>query len=159
MQAKRVALRFLLFAFLGLLMEVFFTGLSANDWNMRGHSSPWMMLDYGLLGVVLMPIARPLQRRKIPLVFRAGVYMVGIFVVEYISGRLFTACGLRIWNYSKLPYNLHGQITLTFVPYWYGVGLGVEWLYAKVDAVALLLLHRLDATDIDAMALRKAEVE
>lgn len=140
---KRALVRFLLFAGIGLLLEVFFTAsmqLSRGNWNMHGRTSPWMMLDYGLLGVALMPIARPLIRHGIPLPVRAAVYAVGIYTVEYVSGVLFTACGLRIWDYSHLPLSLHGQITLLYAPLWYGLGLVVEWLHARVDACAGMLL-------------------
>ena len=55
LQTKRALGRFILFALLGLLAEVFFTAagtLIRGDWNMHGLSSPWMMFDYGLLGLV-----------------------------------------------------------------------------------------------------------
>ena len=152
LQTKRVVTRFLIFGFLGMLMEVCFGALAAlknGNWNMHGHSSPWMMIDYGLIGVILMPMARPLIRKKIPLVFRAVVYMLAIFLVEFVSGWIFDLCGLEIWDYSSLPYNLYGYITLVFVPYWYGLGLVVEYLYRKVDTVALVLLLGLRAEDIE----------
>lgn len=151
MQTRRALIRFFLFALLGLLMEVFFTatgsGLGGN-WNITGKTSPWMMIDYGLLGVLLEPIGGPLIRRGVPLFLRAAVYMLLIFVVEYISGIIFTACGLSIWNYSHLPYNLHGQITLLYAPFWYGLGFAVETLYRKIDAIAVLLLRGLSADDL-----------
>lgn len=148
----RALVRFLLFAWLGLLIEVHFTALGSltgGDWNLRGHTSPWMMLDYGLLGILLMPIARPLIARGVPLVLRAMVYMLGIFAVEYVSGMIFTACGLRIWNYSHLPYNLHGQITLLYAPLWWGLGLAVEAIYRRIDAFAVVLLRGLSAETLE----------
>lgn len=152
MNIKRAAVRFLLFALLGLLMEVFFTAtgsLVSGNWNLTGKTSPWMMLDYGLLGVLVEPISGPLIRRGVPLVLRAAVYMLGIFIIEYFSGLLFVAMGLRIWDYSHLAYNLHGQITLLYAPFWYGLGLGVEFLYRRVDAIAVLLIRGLSAEQIE----------
>lgn len=151
MQTRRILLRFFIFAGIGLVMEVFFTaigGLVHGDWNMRGHTSPWMMLDYGLLGIVTMWMARPMIARGIPLPFRAIVYMLGIFFVEYVSGMLFThLLGLRIWDYSQMPYNLHGQITAVYIPFWYALGLGIEFLYRRVDACALMLARGLPAEE------------
>lgn len=151
MDTKRLVVRFFLFALLGLLMEVFFTatfaGIGGNI-NLRGHTSPWMMIDYGLLGVVLLPIKGALVSWGFPLAARAFVYMVGIFVVEYVSGLVFVAFGLKIWDYSHLPYNLHGQITLLYAPFWYALGLGVELLHRKIDAIAVLLLRGLEADDL-----------
>lgn len=153
---NRAAIRFLLFALIGLLMEVFFTAISRlvdGDLNMHGRTSPWMMIDYGLLGIALMPIARPMIRRGVPLPLRAVVYMLGIFLVEYVSGIIFVAFGLRIWDYSHLPYNLHGQITLLYTPFWFLLGLVIEGLYRKVDAIAATLHGGLSAEQIDACAV------
>lgn len=142
MNGKRVFIRCLLFAFIGLLIEVFFTAgskLLAGNWVMSGNTSPWMMPVYGLLGVLIMPIRTVLVRRGIPLPLRAVVYMIGIFVIEYVSGTIFRAFGLVIWDYSHYAYNLHGQITLMYAPFWFTLGLAIEPLYRRVDAVAELL--------------------
>ena len=155
MQARRVLMRFLLFALLGLVMEVFFTALGqlrSGHWDMHGHSSPWMMIDYGLLGIVTMWLARPMLRAGVPLVGRAVVYMLGIFLVEYTSGMIFThVLGLDIWSYYTMPYNLHGQIALSFVIPWYLLGLVVEYLYRKIDAFAVVLVRGLTAEQLDAL--------
>ena len=152
MQIKRAFTRFILFALLGLLMEVFFGAAHSyaeGNWNLTGKTSPWMMLDYGLLGLLLAPISTPLIRLGVPLVLRAAAYMVLIFVVEYFSGLLFVAMGLRIWDYSHLPYNLHGQITLTYAPYWYALGFACEFLYKRIDAIAVLLIRGLTAEQVE----------
>jgi hypothetical protein len=148
---KRALLRVLLFALLGLVFEVFFTDLGAllhGKIGRYGNTSLLMMVDYGILGLVLGPIAEALKRWRLPLALRAVVYMVGIFFVEYTSGRLFTACGWNIWDYSGLKWNLHGQITLLYAPVWYGLGLGVESLYLRVDACAAVLLRGLTAEQV-----------
>lgn len=152
MSWKRPALRFLIFALIGLLIEVFFTAtfqLLGGNYNMHGRTSPWMMIDYGLLGVVLMPMARPMIRNSVPLFVRAAVYMVGIFVIEYITGTIFVAFGLEIWNYDDLPLNLHGQITLMYAPFWYALGFVVEALHRRVDTVAVVLLRGITAEQVE----------
>ncbi len=152
--AKRILYRFVLFGLLGLVFEVFFGAvwhLKNGNWNMHGSSSPWMIFDYGLLGIVLMPIAKPLIQRNIPLPLRAVVYMLGIFLVEFISGWLFDLCGLQIWSYKSLPYNLCGYIALMYVPIWYGVGLAAEFLYRKIDRITLVLAAGLDTQKIESL--------
>ncbi len=147
MLSRKAWVRFLIFALLGLVMEVLFTGISSlishGNISMRGHSSPWMMLDYGLLGIVTPWLRNPLKAKKVPLPLRAVVYMIGIFFVEYVSGILFhKVLGLRIWDYSNLPFNLHGQITLLYIPFWYALGLGLEKLYEWVDKTAWVILTK-----------------
>jgi hypothetical protein len=150
----RALLRVFLFALLGLVFEVCFTDLGAmlrGNIGRNGNTSLMMMLDYGVLGLAVGPIAEALKRRRVPLALRAVVYMLGIFSVEYTSGRLFTACGWNIWNYSGLKWNLHGQITLLYAPIWYCLGLGVEFLYQCVDACAVVLQLGLTAGQVVAM--------
>lgn len=154
MKAKRVIWRFVIFALMGMLAEVFFGASGAvarGNWNMHGHSSPWMMFDYGLLGIALMPVARPLIRLGIPLALRAAVYMAAIFFVEFVTGWLFDLCGLTIWDYTHMPYNLCGYITLLYAPIWYALGLVAEFLYRKVDALAMTLSLGLSAERLEAM--------
>ncbi len=147
MKYRRAFVRFIMFAVLGLTMEVMFTGISGlisyRNISMNGHSSPWMMIDYGLLGIITPWLRNPLKAKKIPLPFRAVVYMIGIFIVEYVSGIIFhKVLGLRIWDYSNLRWNLHGQITLMYIPAWYSLSLGVEKLYEWVDKSAWAILTK-----------------
>lgn len=155
MQVKRALIRFLIFGFGGMLGEVLYGAalqLWRGNWNLHGSSSPWMMLDYGLLGLILMPVAMPLIKRGIPLPVRAFLYMLLIYLVEYVSGIIFTwGFGLRVWSYEGIPYNLHGQIMLYSAPIWYVLGLCAEYLYRKVDAVAVLLLHGISAERLEAL--------
>lgn len=156
MRIKRAVTRFMLFAFGGMLGEVFY-GAALELWsgnlNMHGKSSPWMMIDYGLLGVILMPIAAPMIRKGLPLWARAFVYMLLIYTVEYVSGVIFTwGLGLKIWDYTGIPYNLHGQIMLYTAPIWYALGFAAEFLFRKADAFAVVLLRDVSAQQIDELA-------
>lgn len=160
-QNRRVLWRFVIFGMMGLLCEVFQGSVWAarhGNWNLRGGTSPWMIFDYGLLGIALMPMARPLIRRRVPLPARALVYMVCIFAVEFVSGWLFDICGLEIWNYKNFKYNLRGYITPQFIPGWYFMGLVAEYLYRRVDAASLVLAARLKADRVESM-MAEAETE
>ncbi len=150
--ARRIVWRVLLFALLGLLLEVFFTAawsLSQGDWTLRGRTSPWMMLDYGILGLVVGPVSRLLVRLRLPLVARAAVYMLGIFAVELASGWLFDLAGLRIWDYRQMPLNLGGYITLAYAPAWFALGLVLERLHDRIDALSITLASGVRAASAD----------
>lgn len=134
--------RFMLFACIGLLMEVTLgaaVGLVHGDYNLRGSTCLWMILDYGLLGVLLAPIRDRLIRLRVPLLARGVVYMLLIYMVEYISGVIFTAAGLHIWDYHCHTYQLHGHIALVYAPLWYVLGLFAECIYGKIHACAEIL--------------------
>ncbi len=158
---KRALIRFVIFALIGLLIEVFFTWqgrIFRGELSAHGHTSPLMMIDYGLLGIVVIPIARLLTRKGIPLPLRAVVYMLGIYFIEFVSGWIFDLCGIRIWSYTnhtmqlfghKYPANLCGYITLYYAPFWWLLGLFAEYLNKKVDAVAALLLSGATAEQLE----------
>lgn len=152
---RRVAWRVLLFACLGLLLEVFFTAAWSaceGDPTLRAHTSPWMMLDYGLLGLLVGPVSRRIARLPLPL--RAAVYMTGIFAVELASGWLFDLAGLRIWDYRGRTWNVGGYITLTYAPAWYALGLVLERLHAVLDRAAAHLAGERPGTSPPAGTVR-----
>ncbi len=152
---KRAFVRFMIFAMGGMLGEVFYGAcLQAwnGQWSLHGASSPWMMIDYGLLGLILMPLASRMIRLGLPLAGRAFVYMLLIYAVEYVSGIIFTwGFGLRVWSYEGIPYNLHGQIMLYSAPVWYVLGLFAEYLYRKVDVIAAVLLRGIALEQLNAL--------
>lgn len=140
--SKLIFWRFVLLGLFGLLLEVFFTalmGLRHGDVNLQGKTSLWMMIDYGLIGLLYPPIHGLLLKMGMARFLRAGMYMGLIFLVEYVSGRIFVSFGLQLWDYSHLPYNLDGQITLLYAPLWYTLGYSLEWLFPKFDRVASCL--------------------
>ncbi|HOC72160.1 MAG TPA: hypothetical protein PKL54_05060 [Candidatus Hydrogenedentes bacterium] len=57
---------------------------------------------------------------------------------------------------SHLPLNLHGQITLTYAPYWYALGLGLELLNKWIDACAVTLAGGFTAEELAALAKERA---
>jgi uncharacterized membrane protein len=102
-----------------------------------------MIFDYGLIGIITPWLRNPMKAKGIPFPVRAFIYMLGIFIVEYISGILFHKIfGLNIWDYSQFRYNLHGQITLEFVPVWYTLSLTIEKLYEWVDKASWAILTK-----------------
>ena len=136
---KRIVLRVMCFAFRACLWKCFHrigAGYYTRRLGPEGDCSLWMLPIYGLLGIFVAPVSGRLQQWRIPLFLRAALYMAFIFLVEYLFGALFDWAGLEIWNYSKRALNLHGYITLTYAPFWYFLGLWLEFLNRKFDACA-----------------------
>jgi uncharacterized membrane protein len=100
-----------------------------------------MIPIYGLIAFLFQPLYQMVGSS--PWWVRGFVYMVVIYIVEYLSGTLLTKLtGGHIWKYTS-KYNLHGQIQLwPHAPVWFGVGLLVEHYYNSVEELALWLsLH------------------
>lgn len=85
---------------------------------------PFNML-YGIGGVCMALALYPLRNKNVLWAFVVG-FVVGS-VVEYTCAWLEELCfGERSWDYSSLPFNLHGRICLSYSLIW-GV-LGVAWV-------------------------------
>lgn len=131
----------------GWCLEVMFTSVDsimAGDWRLIGRTSLIMFPIYGM-GALLFPISRFIDSWLTGLpgledagqdrLSRAGrairhglVYMVLIFIAEYITGIWLTSMGICPWNYSLWPDNVGGVIRLKFAPLWFMTGLLFEYL-------------------------------
>lgn len=152
---KQAGINFCKCGVTGWCLEVMFTSVESmmlHDWRLMGKTSLLMFPIYGL-GALLAPIGKGidrwldvaagvgLQRRNRPAVagpetvsltlrdriLRHGMlYMVLIFVAEYISGAWLRGKGICPWDYTGRHSNINGLIRLDFAPLWFCTGLLFE---------------------------------
>ena len=119
----------------GWCLEVMFTSVDsimAGDWRLIGRTSLIMFPIYGM-GALLLPISRFIDSwlTGLPGLEDAGqdrlsrvgrsirhglIYMVLIFIAEYITGIWLTSIGICPWDYSLWPDNVGRVIRLKFAP-------------------------------------------
>lgn len=124
--------RFFIYGFIGCSMEVFWTGIASlfkGDAALMSHSSIWMIIIYGL-AVFLEPFQKILKDNS--WFVRGLVYMILIYVVEYITGFALDILNIQVWQYKDVL-NINGYITLTFAPLWFLVGLFFEKVRMWLD--------------------------
>ncbi len=128
----------------GWCLEVVFTSVESimrHDWRLMGRTSLLMFPIYGC-GALLGPIGRGIDNwirpaqsavsRKSDITIRHGMlYMVLIFVAEYIFGYLLKARGMCPWDYTGRSSNIDGLIRLDFAPLWFITGLIFEQITKK----------------------------
>lgn len=128
--------RFIFYGFVGLCMEVIWTGLGAllnGDIKLSGITYIWMFPIYGS-AVFLEPIQTKL--RNMPFILRGGVYGILILLTEYVSGIFLRyLIGCCPWDYSGNPLSLNGVIRLDYFPVWCCVGLLFEKIHSTLDRV------------------------
>ena len=112
---KEFSRNFLKCGVAGWCLEVIFTSvgsIAAHDWRLMGNTSLLMFPIYGL-GALLTPIGQTVDRwlQVTPgevlagtdrLVRHGMLYMVIIFVAEYLFGMLLKAGGVCPWDYSEI---------------------------------------------------------
>lgn len=85
----------------------------------RNFSSPWMVLVGGVCSYLIGKL------NEQPLFFERNMWqqcLTGTIItlsIEFISGMILNVWWkLNIWDYSDLPFNLYGQISLYYAGLW-----------------------------------------
>jgi uncharacterized membrane protein len=130
---KKLSVLFLLMGILYAFIEVIATSIptiSTDGWRLVGHTSLWMCIVGGVLGVTLGMFNQIKAVRKNCNVFwQAIVGAVVIVLGELISGYILNiVCGFNIWDYSDQPFNFMGQISLIMGIGWFFISPLAFWV-------------------------------
>ncbi|MCY1013495.1 hypothetical protein OV079_49805 [Nannocystis pusilla] len=100
--------------------------------RLLGHTYLWMFPLYGAGGLLFERVHEAI--RGWPWLGRGALWIVLIFIVEYVAGAaLCRLTGRCPWDYSYSRYHLHGLIRFDYAPVWFAFGLALERVH---DAVA-----------------------
>jgi len=113
-------------------MEIIWTSILSGKKTLKGTTSLWMFPVYG--SVVLMEPIFVLFGGW-PVFIRGTVYMLCIFVAEYVTGLSFNAAGVCPWDYSHAKLNIQGVIRLDYAPLWFGAGLFYKWVFGLISTI------------------------
>ncbi len=107
----------------------------------RGYTH-WTMVVLG--GLCLAGLYRlDLALARLPLLVRAAAGAAMVTAAELAAGLVLNCwLGLRIWDYSREPMHLWGQICPRFSLAWYGLCLGSMLAFAAGRALAVRLRRR-----------------
>ncbi len=116
MWISRLFVLFMIYSFFGWVYESSFTTLMDGRWQNRGFLYGPCCPIYGVGAVLITQIAEKvgsMQNEPMPLWSIFLVSFVGSAVLEYVTSytleKLFHAIW---WDYSRLPFNLNGRISL-----------------------------------------------
>lgn len=100
-------------------------GLTEVIW--RGFTHPSMAVAGGICFLLLGLINSTFSGR-LPFLVMCLIGAVMITAVEYVFGVFFNiVLGMNVWDYSRMPLNLFGQICLPFTAIWVIVsGAGIK---------------------------------
>ncbi len=85
----------------------------------RGYSHMSMLIAGGIC-FILIGLLNEAFPQKIAIISQMVISAVIITVVEFIAGLVVNVwLGLKVWDYSELPYNFMGQICLLYTFIWF----------------------------------------
>ena len=87
-------------------------------WRGRTHAS------MALAGGASMLLIDRASRMPMGLPCRALLCSAGVTAIEYACGLIWNRT-YRVWDYRRMPLNLHGQVCLPYTMLWCGLSAGV----------------------------------
>ena len=110
---------FIIFSFLGFMIEVFYSYVFRNKFVIPGTTSPFCPIDG--IGVISMVILlKKIKKNKAKLFF--GSFLIGSFIeysASYISEKFYNNI---IWDYSNYFFNIDGRICFLYSFMWGIIG-------------------------------------
>jgi uncharacterized membrane protein len=162
--------RFIACSFLGWLMESAIFTIQKHRWVNRGFLNGPLCPIYGCGAILILLVLGPFKDFW-PLLLLAGILITTIleYATSWLMEVLFHA---RWWDYSKMPFNLHGRITLFHSLIWGALCLGLvygldpfltrlleqiplQWRIAAGAATLVLLLADLAVTVLGMIDLNR----
>lgn len=159
-------IRFFIIGMLSYVIEVFFTGTKnlietiincvktpgmVFDINeaTQGHVGIFAFFVYCWAAIPFTFLMEPLKKiikddlglRKLGVLLRGNIYGLIFMGIEFIIGMVLLAFNLRGWDYSKIPLNVFGVVTFTYLPLWTFAGMIGEWFNERLLQIDEILLN------------------
>ena len=100
-----------------LLFFIGAAGYAAIETIWRGYTHWSMVIAGGICFILFSLVAKRMKGRSIFL--KAAVCALCITAVEFIFGLIFNvALKMNVWDYSSVPFNIHGQVCLLYTLLW-----------------------------------------
>lgn len=111
---------FILLGVFYIFIETMFTAITSLKWRLVGQSSVYMFIVGGFLGWTLgLFNTNTLIRTKVPVLFQSIIGGLWIILIEFLSGFILNVVlKFNLWDYSTLPFNVMGQVSLLFYIFW-----------------------------------------
>lgn len=119
-----------------ILFSVGATGYGLLEVLWRGYTHWSMLCAGGICFVFFGKISEKLKKSNI--FFKALIGSAFVTLIEFIFGIIFNIILKKnVWDYSKLPFNLCGQICLVFSLFWWFLSIAfiplAEYLKKKIS--------------------------
>jgi len=109
-------MNFLLYSFIGWLMETLYAILTLGHFEKRGFLFGPICPIYGWSAIILILFLNKYKKNSVKLFFiSALVFSIFEYIVGFVLDAIFAA---KWWDYTHEFFNLNGRITLMFTFFW-----------------------------------------
>lgn len=145
---------FVIFSFIGFITDSIYCSIEARKFKRSGYVSYLPLCPlYGFGGLVLFSLQKYFG--QFPWYFVYPVALILILLVEYVGGiYCVKVVKERLWDYSKLPFNLEGHISIFHGTYWlFIIGLFLKYLYPIFADLESKLLQMIKLNNVQEIIL------
>ena len=132
--------KLIVYGCLGLLIEVFFTGISSlfrKHWHATAKTYLWMLPIYGFTALALEGVSETLPW---PFYLKAFLYVPIIYGMEALSGMMLKRLiGVIPWDYGSNRWTPMGLINFKYAPFW----LALAMAFDPITSFLTKMLHAL----------------
>jgi len=135
MKRYKYPILFITFGLVYVFLEVFYHSIVGDltpQWkylSFIGYTSLWVFPIGAICGVILGMLNELKHVKDIRPSFQCIIGTILVLIIEYFSGYMLNMkLGLNIWDYSFLPLQINGQISLLFALLWFCIAPLALWL-------------------------------
>jgi uncharacterized membrane protein len=138
LKTKKNLILFMIYGFIYLNLEIVFRAFRAplvgvlsgiSVWSLASWTTLWMFPIGALSGLILGSFNSNKVIKKWPNFVRILLGAITIYAIELSTGGIVNILfGLNAWNYSTLPFNFLGQISLIYLPVWLIISPVTFWI-------------------------------
>lgn len=143
-----MVLLFLIYGFLGWILEVIYTKITEKKWINRGFLIGPICPIYGCGCILLLFILKQYEK-DLFVVFLGSIFICSLleYFTSYFLEKIFNA---RWWDYSQFKFNINGRICLeTMLPF----GIAGSLVVCFINPVILNLIDKVPITIRGVVAL------
>lgn len=132
---------FFIYAVIGWCIEVAFAAVNRGVFVNRGFMNGPYCPIYGLGMLIVVTVLNPVKDSLLFLFLGSFILTT---VLEYITGRILKKIfGNKWWNYSEMPFNIHGYVCLAFSILW---GLGGVFVMRLIHPIIYQIVQWIPET-------------
>ena len=131
--------QFFIYSFLGFVLEVAFARFTrAQKQDRKCLILLPLCPVYGLGALAITHLPAAIQSRPLPLFLFGALAATAVeYAVDWFCE---SVLGVRFWDYSSLPWNLNGRVSLLFSFFWGLLAISlVTWVHPQVERLLALI--------------------
>ena len=123
-------LLFIIFSIIGGIIDTAYVSFVRRKFSSQCFAWKFFAAIYGFGGLIFVALTETIK--DLNMIYRLAIYAAALTMVEYIGSWICEkTINRKIWDYSHLPFNFQGRISLQHTAFWIFLSAIGEFFYWK----------------------------